>query len=627
MRLSFLLFFIASTLSAQDQPNIVWFISEDNSPYLGCYGDTLVRTPHLDAFAEEAILYHNAFSNAPVCAPSRSTIITGMYPTTLGSQHMRSSVEIAPDYRFFPAYLREAGYYTTLRLKRDYNIPSQPGTWDLDEWWHLEDALPERTAEQPYFLMYNTWMSHEGKIHPSEDRWSYFKSTFERTPEDSVQHMINSISKVGPAEVQIPPYLPDLPEVRADLAQYYEVMEATDIEFGHVIEQLKASGEWENTILIYSSDHGGVLGRSKRFPLESGLKVPLLIRFPERWQHLAPSAMGSQTEAVVSFVDMAPSILEMAGLDAPDHFQGNSFLQPPTHNRDQYAFGFRGRMDETYDMVRTVRDRRYRYVRNYNRHRPAGQRVNFLWQAANLQAWEAAYDEGKLNATEAAFFEPRPFEALYDCRADPHNVHNLIDDPAHRGQLLRLRAALLMQESLTNDLGAIPEGQLFALHETNGQRYQEIADSLPMRAIRRAAELANFPTTRPSAFRSLLRHQLAAMRYWGATGYLIQGTDSQRSRRLLKRALQDESGDVATVAAEALFHLGEEAIAIATFERLLTDENPFVVLRVANTLEATRADSPLIRERLQAIAEREPKGRFDFAIRKASYLLTLYETP
>ncbi|MEM9260137.1 MAG: sulfatase-like hydrolase/transferase, partial [Bacteroidota bacterium] len=177
----FILLFFSAVLFTQEQarPNIAWFVSEDNSPYLGAYGDSIVRTPYLDAFAEEAILFQNAFANAPVCAPSRSTIITGRYPPAMGSQHMRSLVEVTEDIRFFPAYLREAGYYTTLRLKKDYNIPDQPGTWDVEKWWHLEDAFPDRKEGQPFFMFYNTWMSHEGELHNFEKKQrKYFRSTF-----------------------------------------------------------------------------------------------------------------------------------------------------------------------------------------------------------------------------------------------------------------------------------------------------------------------------------------------------------------------------------------------------------------------------------------------------------------
>jgi arylsulfatase A-like enzyme len=185
-------------------PNIVWFVSEDNSPFLGVYGDSLAHTPTLDSFGRAGIIFDNAFSNAPVCAPSRSTLITGVLPVTLGSEHMRSNVEIPDAIRFFPNYLREAGYYNSLRLKRDYNIPGQDSTWAIDDWWLMEDALSGRQPDQPFFMFYNTWMTHEGKIHNHDKKWDYFRNTFEDLPESVQDSLISLIPETDPAEVIVP---------------------------------------------------------------------------------------------------------------------------------------------------------------------------------------------------------------------------------------------------------------------------------------------------------------------------------------------------------------------------------------------------------------------------------------
>ncbi|MEM9526389.1 MAG: sulfatase-like hydrolase/transferase [Bacteroidota bacterium] len=621
----FLLLFLSATLFAQEQtrPNIVWFVSEDNSPYLGAYGDSIVHTPHLDAFAREAILFRNAFANAPVCAPSRSAIITGRYPPAMGSQHMRSSVEVAEDIRFFPAYLREAGYYTTLRLKKDYNIPDQPGTWDVEKWWHLEDAFPERKAGQPFFMFYNTWMSHEGELHNFEKKQGrYFRSTFERMEEDSVQARLARVVRIDPNEVNLPAYLPDLPAVRQDMARYYEIMQLLDMEFHHFMQGLAVSGELDNTIIIYSSDHGGVLGRSKRFPLESGLHVPLMVRFPARHQALAPGAPGSALTTVTSFVDMAPTILALAGVKIPTGFAGKNFLAPAAAQKEEYAFGFRGRMDETYDMVRTLRDQRYRYVRNYNPHRPAGQRVNFLWQAPNLRAWEEAFHTGETTSVQAAFFQPRKAEELYDCWADPDNVKNLADDPIYQVTLRRMRKALQRQLAEINDTGFLPEAELFGQYEATGMTYQAYAATQPMKKIMRAAERATAGASERQLLR-MLTDEIPAIRFWGATGCLVNKLDSPTAKTALKRALGDDNPSVRGVAAEALYLAGERGVVEDAMADLLKHENPYVVLRTANTLEHLRAFTPTIAQQIRQIAALDEKGRFDYAQRKCSYLKTL----
>lgn len=617
-----LVFLLLSSLSAQDRPNILWFVSEDNSPFLGCYGDSLALTPSLDAFARSGTRYLNAFSNAPVCAPSRSTLITGVLPTTLGSQHMRSLVTVRDAVQFFPRYLKDAGYYTSLRLKRDYNIPDQPGTWDIDEWWNVTDALPEWEEDQPFFMFYNTWITHEGELHNYEEKQlRYFRNTFERLSPDSLAALEAKLIPIDPDEVQLPPYLPDLPEVRQDLARYYGLMQLLDLEFASVMTDLDNRGLLENTIVIYTSDHGGVLGRSKRFPLESGLRVPMIVRFPEKYQHLAPTAPGGTTERVVSFLDFAPTFLRLAGIEPPAHFQGRDFL---SEDEPKYAIGFRGRMDETYDMIRTIRDRQFRYVRHFMPHRPLGQRVNFLWKAPNVSAWEAAFRGGLTNVTQSTFFQPKVTEELYDCLNDPHNVHNLVGNPAYAGVKARMRMDLRNIMLDRKDSGLVPEAELFAAWEEKGIRYQDYAEQLPLSDILAVAEAVT-NGAKVGQIRKWLQSPVAAIRYWATVGTLINPQPNGRLTKTLENALEDDSPAVRAVAAESLYLRGREQLATEAMAELLDHENPFVVLMIANTLEHTRSFTPEINKRIKEIAARDPKGRFDFAVRKCGYLETLLD--
>lgn len=615
--------FLSFFLPGQDRPNILWFVSEDNSPYLGAYGNELVHTPNLDSFITGGIKYTNAFANAPVCAPSRSTIITGVLPPTMGSQHMRSLIDIDPTIEFFPQYLREAGYFTTLRRKRDYNLRRQEGTWDVDDWWHLEDAFAGKKKEQPFFMFYNTWVSHEGELHDYEEKqYRYFKSTFDQLPPDSLRALLDQVVRIDPTEVRLPDYLPDLPAVRRDMARYHEIMQLLDLEFAAVMRELAERDLLKNTIVIYSSDHGGVLGRSKRFPLESGLRVPLAIRFPKAYRRLAPAPPGTALDRVVSFVDMAPTLLALAGIRAPDYFQGKNFLAHGPEEAE-YAFGFRGRMDETYDMVRTIRDTRYRYVRNFNPHRPAGQRINYLWRAPNLKAWETAFQGGKLYPVQSAFFRPKAAEALYDCREDPDNVHNLAYDPRKRKILKRMRN---VQQNLLleiKDTGFIPEGELFTAAEERSLTYAAYTATQPLRRIIKAAETATTGTSAKNLVK-YLNSKVPAIRYWGSLGALINKDEDPQLIDALRWALRDESGDVRATAAEALYVRGEEKKATAAFAELLRDNNPFVVLRVANALEATGARSPEIDERVLELGTMEQTGRFNYPARKCRYLVEMY---
>jgi arylsulfatase A-like enzyme len=289
-----------SSLGQADRPNILWIVSEDNTTLLGCYGDKTATTPHIDNFAKQSVLYKNAFCTAPVCAPSRSTLITGMYPTTMGTENMRSTYPIPGFIKFFPRYLREAGYYTSNNAKKDYNTTDQVEAWDESG---KQATYKNRKPGQPFFSVFNMEISHESSLH----RYS-----------DSLRH--------DPNKVKIPAYHPATAAMKHDWAQYYDKLEDMDKQLGVYLKELEDAGLAENTIVFYYADNGGVLPRSKRFMYESGLHVPLIIRFPKKYAHLAPVVAGSKTDRVVTFVDFAPSVLSLAGIRIPDHLQGQAFV-------------------------------------------------------------------------------------------------------------------------------------------------------------------------------------------------------------------------------------------------------------------------------------------------------------
>ncbi len=601
-------------------PNIVWFVSEDNSPLLGVYGDTLAHTPALDSFGRAGIIFDNAFSNAPVCAPSRSTLITGVLPVTLGSEHMRSNVEIPGHIRFFPNYLREAGYYNSLRLKRDYNIPGQDSTWAIDEWWITEDALPGRAEGQPFFMFYNTWMTHEGRIHTPDKKWAYFRNTFEDLPPAAQDSLIALIPETRPEQVAVPPYLPDEPAVREDIALYYDAVAMLDLEFKRFLDKLQAIGEMDRTIIIYSSDHGGVMGRSKRFTFESGLRVPMLMWFPEQYRHLAPAEMGSRVAQPVTFLDLIPTILQWAGAEVPGYLQGESIAGKAIDQMDPYAFGFRGRMDESYDLIRTIRDKRFRYIRNYMPFRPSGQHVQYLWEAANVQAWEAAREAGALDTVQQQFWEARPAEELYDTQADPHNVRNLADAPSYAEVLQRMRADLRGYNLRHRDIGFLPEGLLYEGFRQESTLYMEQGEAAPLEAVIYAADYATLNPA-PDSLAALLRSDHAAIRFWGAAGALQLGEKASSLQTVLRECLGDKSGDVRSLVAEALYRLGDQEAAVGALEELLGSDNPYVVLRALNTLEALSTLPPALRQQVADLPDSRIAEEFSYIKWKAKFML------
>ncbi|MCL5745543.1 MAG: sulfatase, partial [Acidobacteria bacterium] len=310
---------------ADARPNILWITSEDNGPFLGCYGDAYARTPNLDRLAAEGILYKNCYAAYPVCAPARSTLITGVWSNSLGTQQMRSIVPMPREVRMFPSLLREAGYYCTNNPKEDYNTETPKGVWHESS---IKATYRNRPSGAPFFHMVNIFTTHESSL---------FK------PHRPIH---------DPARAMIPPYHPDTPIFRESWAQYYDQVTLMDEQAGAILRQFEEDGLAANTIVFYFSDNGGVLPRSKRFVYESGIHVPLIVRIPERLRHLAPFTPGTKTDQLTGYVDFAPTVLNLAGIPIPSYMQGQAFSGPRTPKPRDYIFAARDRMGSCPDMAR-----------------------------------------------------------------------------------------------------------------------------------------------------------------------------------------------------------------------------------------------------------------------------------
>jgi arylsulfatase A-like enzyme len=589
----------ASRAAAADRPNVLWLVSEDNQPFLGCYGYGLARTPTLDRLAADGVLYENCFSQAPVCAPSRFTLITGLYATSCGpAHHMRAQGRISAAVRGFPSWLREAGYYCTNNVKTDYNAPIDiKMVWDESS---QKAHWRNRPAGKPFFAVFNHTVTHEGQLFPE----AYAKYPKLPAPTD-------------PAKVELPPYHPDLPEVRRDWANYFDQMARLDAQVADKLKELEDDGIAEDTIVFYYSDNGGILPRSKRFPYDSGTHVPLIIRFPAKYRHLAPAPPGSRLDAPVSFVDFAPTVLSLAGIEAPKHMQGHAFAGAHKAATQEYAFSFRNRMDERYDMVRTVRDRRYRYLRNYMPHLIYGQHVEYMWQMPSMGAWEAAWRGGKLNAVQRAFWEEKPTEELYDLRTDPFEVKNLAQDSAHRDVLTRMRRALDRHMLDIRDNGFIPEGsplEGYAESRDGGAYPLEQIMQVAGAGIRRnPANLAQI--------RKWLGDRNECVRYWAALGCVMLGDKATPAAAELQGRLGDPSHSVRVAAADALCRAGGAREALPVLRGLLAaDPDPRVRLQAANALQNLGALArPALPEFEKALNDSDNE-----VIRTARYFISIY---
>jgi N-sulfoglucosamine sulfohydrolase len=430
--------FVPSLLAADAKnarPNIVWIVGEDLGPELGCYGDRTAMTPNIDRLAREGARFTRAFTHAPVCAPSRSGLITGQYPTTTGAHHMRSELIDPP--RTFTSYLRDAGYFVAWPGKTDFNFKVPKEAFDTTADWRTN--IPR----QPFFAYINFTVSHESQIRAGKAQRE--KNTARLTPGEFRD----------PAKMQLPPYHPDTPETRRDLANYYDVATAVDYLVGDVLATLETNGLSSNTVVVFFGDHGRGLPRSKRWVYDSGIHVPLIVRWPGQIQP------GTVREELVGFVDFAPTMLAIAGAPVPKDFQGQVFLGPKTAPERKYVFASRDRMDEAPDRIRAVRSKQFKYIRNFRPELPYAQRIDYMEEMPTMQVWRRLNHEGKLNETQRLFFRlTKPPEELYNVEADPHEVNNLAGQAKYEPVLKEMRAALDDWMRQTRDMGGLSEAEM-----------------------------------------------------------------------------------------------------------------------------------------------------------------------
>lgn len=439
--------------SNQKKWNILWISIEDTSPTYGCYGDAYARTPNIDQFAKESTRYDNAYSVYPVCAPSRSSIITGMYPATIGSHHMRSLAVPPPEVKCFTEYLRAAGYYCSNNAKTDYNF-NGPANAPLSAWDDSSNTAHWRNREQnqPFFSVFNITTTHESQLR--DLRSEKTKKLIAALPE-----------KADPAKAPVPPYYPDTPVVRQNIADYYDTVAAMDGEVAAILKQLDEDGLSENTIVFHWGDHGWGMPRGKRWLYDSGTRVPLIIRAPGILQP------GSVSDELISLFDLGPTALSLAGVPIPKHMQAQPFMGPQRAKPREYVFMGRDRMDEAYDMIRSVRDKRFRYVKNYQWQKPYVQYNDYMDAMPAMKEMRSAFKDSmnlglqgpgkKLTPAQATFFvAEKPQEELYEPGSDPHEVRNLASDPKYRSILEKLRAVHQKFMKDTHDLGEVPEPQL-----------------------------------------------------------------------------------------------------------------------------------------------------------------------
>ena len=542
--------FIELSYSAEPtkRPNFVFIVSEDNSiHYLRLYGNKLGITPNIERLADNGLTFNHAFSGAPVCSVARSTLATAMHAPRVGFQYHRKSAlaSLPPGVKPWSQVLRENGYYTTNNAKTDYNFNvNRKEVWDMSSNKATWRNRPNKAM--PFFHMQSFADSHESRLH--------FPLKQMETP-----------TKTSPDDVMLQPYFPDTPIMRYTKARYYDRIRVIDSQVGKIVNQLKEDGILEDTFVFYFGDHGGVMPRSKGYAYESGLHVPLVVRIPENFKKLIDHKRGTRTNGFVSFIDFGPTVLNLASISVHKELDGQAFFGKGVSaadlaNRDE-VFGHADRFDEKFDMVRTYRKGKWKYIRNYQSYYADGLQNNYRYRQLAYDNWRNLYRAERLNPVQRQFFERRSVEQLFNLEKDPHEVTNLAADPAQSKRLAEMRGLLKNKMKSINDLSFYPENRMVTTalndgvafgreHSKQISRLSDLADT----ALRPFSEVKQ-------ALASSLQSKGALRRYW---------------------------------ALKVCSNFGEKAKSLAIEAMpLLNDENLMVRVRAAEFLGSIKAVDPM----------------------------------
>ena len=593
------LFGLSNVLGA-DRPNFLMISCEDTTPWLGYHGEKYATTPHIDEMARNGISYNNSYATAPVCSPCRFAIITGRYATSYGTQRLRSTFAVPRSVEGFPTALRRAGYYCTNNAKTDYNTKDERRI--IIESW--DECSPKahwkgRQPGQPFFAVFNLEETHQS-------------AAFKNTPPDNP-------NRHDPTKASIPPYYPDTPEARRTMARIHDNITAMDTHVGQILAGLKADGLEDETIVIFWADHGQGIPRHKRTLWDTGLKVPLVVRFPAKFRHLAPGEPGESSDRLVLLMDLGPTLLSLAGLPIPDGLHGKAFLGKAATAPREYVYGARDRVDEAIELCRSVRDKRYLYIKNYMPHiswmAPEGfsDQLPLRREIAQLAA------EGKLNAAQRTFAAPsKPVEELYDTQKDSWQIHNIATDPAMKPILERMREELRRWQIETRDLGFLHEGQASSLCE-GGKILSEVAASnevYPLERILKVADMVGLPG-QAAKFAESLSDADPTVRYWGAVGLKAAGSETEPYKETLQQALEGASWPAQVEMAGILFDLFDDPNAHNLLSQWIEGTDSNAALYAARTVQLLGEKSRPFIPTMRRVLEKKPPMFIAFALKAA----------
>ncbi len=612
----------------EKRPNILWLTCEDMSPNMGCYGDPQARTPNLDRLASGGIRFDNAFSVCPVCAPSRSSIITGVYPSTLGTLHMRSQIDLPKTVKCFTEYLRGAGYYCTNNQKEDYNFKTPPTAWDESSGKAHFRNRPEK--DQPFFAVFNFTITHESMI-----------GTLPKDLGPNNLVLLEGLEPHDPSKIQIPPFYPDTEVIQKHWAHYYDLITAMDRQAGKILQELEEDGLAENTAVFFFSDHGVGAPHCKRWLYDSGTHVPMIIRWPGQ---IDP---GSVSDRLVSFIDLAPTVLSITEEPIPNYMQGSAFLGKATQPPRNMVFFTRDRMDERYDTIRAVRNHRFRYIRNYEPKIPYDQPLTYPESFPMMRELRRVNKEERLSGPqELLFLTEKPVEELYDTLNDPYEVTNLAGEATHKNTLDMLRGELDRWMIETRDVGLIPEFELANWLAAGGKPVEENSFSQYSLLPDEAGSLGVFgkqanawikdlndkdPLIRYRGIKALgilgepvvpvlvkaLEDSDPNIAYWAGHGLGEVDDLSENVLTALVKSIRRKEVGPRLSSAYALVKHGKENLGLPVALELMSNENPYARLSAVAILELVGLQNEQVAEAFKkALDDKSP-----YVVRRAKWIL------
>lgn len=574
MGLSALVF---SSCAKEEKPNILWITLEDTSPqFIGCYGNDVVKTPNMDKLAREGVMFNNAFASGPVCSASRSTLITGVNNSQLGTGNHRSRYSI-PDYiTGFPSYIRSVGYYTSNNHKTDYNTSNDEAiikaSWDESS---PKAGWEKRSEDQKFFSIFNFTDCHQSRTMTLPWNW-YKENIFDKLKDDQITR---------PEEINVPPIYRDTPEMRKYLSRVYNSLNLTDIEVGELLDSLKRDGLMESTIIFLYADHGEGIPRGKSSSVGLSYRVPFIIWFPEKYKHLSPWKTGESTNELICFEDLPPTIISLAGAEIPSYMTGRAFLGEQREEPRPYVYGSRNRIDESPNLVRTVTDGQFFYTREFFPRYPSVGLQKYADVSEIVRTIREDYSEGLLDKNQLLLVERREMEYLYDLKNDPWELNNLAGDAAYSEKLTEMQDALYQRLISDKDAHFMPEYEIQKIAGKMPVYEYRASDKYPAKEIIDAALEVSNPATSPDRLFELLGSDNQDIRYWASVEIHNYLKKDQLDYEKLLQAMEDDFPPVAIETAAILWEHFSNVSAGKLLSSCIVDANPMISLQALQMVE------------------------------------------